>query len=69
MLLFPLKIVSEYDQEKPQSRTADKPMAPRGRATQQLARHQEDKLSKATATSPLFPMKMIAKQEWTERNA
>ena len=31
-----LKIVSEYDQEIPQSQTADKPMAPpRGRATQQ----------------------------------
>ena len=25
---------SEYDQEMPQSQTADKPMAPRGRATQ-----------------------------------
>ena len=30
------KIVSEYDQEIPQSQTADKPMALRGRATQQL---------------------------------
>ena len=30
-----LKIVSEYDLEIPQSQTADKPMAPRGRATQQ----------------------------------
>ena len=30
-----VKIVSEYDQEMPQSQTADKPMAPRGRATQQ----------------------------------
>ena len=30
-----LKIVSEYDQEIPQSQTADKLMAPRGRATQQ----------------------------------
>ena len=30
-----LKIVSEHDQEIPQSQTADKPMAPRGRATQQ----------------------------------
>ena len=30
------KVVSEYDQEIPQSQTADKPMAPRGRATQQL---------------------------------
>ena len=29
------KIVNEYDQEIPQSQTADKPMAPRGRATQQ----------------------------------
>ena len=28
------KIVSEYDQEKPQSQTADNPMAPRGRAAQ-----------------------------------
>ena len=34
---------SEYDQEIPQSKTADKPMASRGRATQQ-----EDKQSKAT---------------------
>ena len=29
------KIVSEYEQDIPQSQTADKPMAPRGRATQQ----------------------------------
>ena len=29
------KIVSEYDQEIPQSQTVDKPMALRGRATQQ----------------------------------
>ena len=29
------KIASEYDQEIPQSQTTDKPMAPRGRATQQ----------------------------------
>ena len=29
-------MVSEYDQEIPQSQTADLPMAPRGRATQQL---------------------------------
>ena len=31
---FITKIVSEYDQEIPQSQTADYPMAPRGRATQ-----------------------------------
>ena len=30
----PLKIVSEYDQEIPQSQTADNPIAPRGRAAQ-----------------------------------
>ena len=30
-----LKIVSEHDQEIPQSQTADKPMAPRRKATQQ----------------------------------
>ena len=29
------KIVSEYDQEKPQLHTEEKPMAPRGRVTQQ----------------------------------
>ena len=31
---FILKIVSEYNQEIPQSQTADNRMAPRGRATQ-----------------------------------
>ena len=29
-----IKIVSEYDREIPQSQTANKPVAPRGRATQ-----------------------------------
>ena len=29
------KIVSEYNQEIPQSQTVDEPKAPRGRATQQ----------------------------------
>ena len=32
---FELKLVSEYGQEIPQSQTADKPMAPQGRATKQ----------------------------------
>ena len=49
--------VSEYDQEIPQSQTADQPMAPRG-----SPRHQEDKLSKATSSH--FPIQMIAKLEW-----
>ena len=31
---FTTKIVSEYDQEIPQSQTADNPVAPRGRAAQ-----------------------------------
>ena len=56
---------SEYDQEIPQSQTADNPVAPRGRAAQP-SRHQEDKLSKAT--SSLFPIKMIAILEWTQSN-
>ena len=34
-ILWSSKIVSEYDHELPQSQTADKPIAPRGRATQQ----------------------------------
>ena len=54
---------SEYDQKIPQSQTADNPVAPRGRAAETIARHQEDKLSKAT--SSLFPIKMIAILEWT----
>ena len=33
-LLSTTKIVREYDQEIPQSQTADNPMAPRGRAAQ-----------------------------------
>ena len=32
--VFGSKIVSEYDQEIPQSQTADSPVAPRGRAAQ-----------------------------------
>ena len=32
---FATKIVNEYDQEIPQSQTADNPVAPRGRAAQQ----------------------------------
>ena len=34
MGLVAWKIVSEYDQEIPQSQTADNPVAPRGRASQ-----------------------------------
>ena len=63
-----MKIVSEYDQEIPQSQTADNPVAPRRRAARStITRHQEDKLSKAT--SSLFPIKMIAIPERTKSNA
>ena len=65
-LFLSYKIVSEYEQEIPQSQTADKPIAPRGRANTTIVRHQDDKLSKAT--SCLFPIKMIAKLEWTQSN-
>ena len=57
-----LKIVSEYDQEIPQSKTAANPW----HHEEEPHNHQEkqkDKLSKAT--SFLFPIKMIAKLEWT----
>ena len=34
LYLYMYKIVSEHDQEIPQSQTADNPVAPRGRAAQ-----------------------------------
>ena len=61
-MFWEAKIVSEYDQEIPQSQSADKPVASWGRA-----RHQEDKQSKAT--SSLFPIETIAKLEWTPSSA
>ena len=61
-----LKIVSEYDQEIPQSKTADSPVALRRKSRSTITRHQEDKLSKAT--SSLFPFKMIAILERTQSN-
>ena len=53
---------SEYHQEIRQSQTADKPIAPRGRATQQSRDTRKANLAKQVA---LFPIKMIAKLEWT----
>ena len=58
-----IEIVSKYDQEIPQSQTADNPMAPRGRAAQPS--RDTWKTNKAKATSSLFPIKMIAILEWT----
>ena len=57
----------EYDQEIPQSQTAD--VHPHGTARKShstITRHHEDKLSKAN--SSLFPLKMIAILEWTYSN-
>ena len=50
-----LKIVSEYDQQLPESQTADN-------HDTTITRHQEDKPSKA-ASSLSSPIKMIAKLE------
>ena len=60
-----LKIVSEYDQEKTQSQSAAKPMAPRGRATQQS---HDTRKTLSKVTSSLIPIKMIAKLEGTYSN-
>ena len=45
---FQEKKVSEYDQEIPQSQTADNPVAPRGRAAQSIRRHCMLNLSSGT---------------------
>ena len=46
-----VKIVSEYDQEIPHSKTAFKPMASRGRATQQSRDTRKTKKAKQPALS------------------
>ena len=62
--ILTLKIVSEYDQEIPQSQKADKPVASRGRAMHQPPDTRKTNKAKQTALS-LLPIKMIAKLEWT----
>ena len=54
---------SEYDQDIPQSQTADKLHDTTRKTHTTITRHQEDKLN--NAISSLFPIKMIAKLEWT----
>ena len=54
---------SEYDQEIPQSQTAYKPMALRGRATQPSRDTRKTNYAKQPALSS--PIKLIAKLEWT----
>ena len=61
-----LEIVSEYGQEIPQSQTADKPMTPQRRATQQPRDTRKTNLAKQPALS--LPIKMIAILEWTYSN-
>ena len=59
-------IVSEYDQEILQSQTADKPMAPRGRATQQSW----GTWRQTNQSNLLFrPHQDECKPEWTQSNA
>ena len=48
---FAHKIVREYDQKIPQSQTADKPKAPRGRATQQPRDTRKTKQARQPALS------------------
>ena len=57
------KIVSEYDQEIPQSQTTDNCGTAR-KSLSTITRHQEDKLSKAT--SSLYPIKTFLNEstEW-----
>ena len=56
-----LKIVNEYDQEIPQSQTADEPW----HHEEEPHNHHETPVTKLSKlTSSLFPIKMIAKLEW-----
>ena len=60
---FILEIVSEYDQEIPQLLIADN--------LEEEPHNKYDALERQTSktTSSLFPIKMIAKLEWTQSNA
>ena len=63
------KKASEYDQEIPQSHTADQPTAPRGRATEKNNIHKTSERKQSKASSSLYPMKIIAKLEKTQSSA
>ena len=56
---------SEYDQEIPQSQTADNPWH---REEETLNHHETPGRQINKATSSLFPIKMIAMLEWTQSN-
>ena len=57
-----LKIVSEYDQEIPQSQTADNPMAPRGRAAQPSQDTRKTNYAKQSALSS-FVVRIVSKSQ------
>ena len=61
-----LVIVSEYDQEIPQSENRRQPSGIPWKSRSTIMRHQEDKSSKAT--SSLFPIKMMEKKERTTKH-
>ena len=64
------KIVSEYDQEIPQSQTTDKAMASLGRADKTQQSRDTRKTNKAKQPALCSPrFEKIAKIEWTQRNA
>ena len=56
VIWFIVKIVSKYDQEIPQSQTADNPMAPRGRACIGSILYTHVNKKKATAILALLKM-------------
>ena len=58
-------MVSEYDQEIPQSQTADWPIAPEGEPHNN---HETPARQSKQEISSLFPIKMIAKLEGKLRN-
>ena len=59
-------MIRKYLNHKLQTNPWHHPGASRGRVTS-IMRHKENKQS--NATSSLFPIKMIAKLEWTQSNA
>ena len=60
-----LKKVSEYDQERPQSQTADEP----GHREEEPHNNHETQDKQSKETSSFFPIEMIAKLELTQSNA
>ena len=62
---FNTHTLNEYDQEIPQSQTADKPCG----IVRKSNTTTRDTWKTKQRTSSLFPIKMVAKLEWTQSNA